>query len=65
MVLSVRRIPQEGQHSTTASAALHPTNRGLNPCTAMAQDPPPEEYDQMLAFYYKWQEKDRVCCASQ
>jgi hypothetical protein len=25
------------------------------------QDPPPEEYDQMLAFYYKWQEKDKVC----
>jgi hypothetical protein len=30
-------------------------------CTTMTQDPPPEEYDQMLAFYYKWQEKDRVC----
>ena len=25
------------------------------------QEPPPEEYDQMLAFYYKWQEKDQVC----
>ena len=56
---------QEGQRldgALTASAAVHLTLRALNalhyPCL---QDPPAEEYDQMLAFYYKWQEKEKVC----
>jgi hypothetical protein len=39
---------------------ISPTGHWTTCIIMCVQDPPAEEYDQMLAFYYKWQEKEKV-----
>ena len=54
---------QEGQQWSThclCCCATYPQGSGPALSLPCVQDPPAEEYDQMLAFYYKWQEKEKV-----